>query len=93
MTIAAHDVDVAARAFWAQPWAVREEGFTRLRREDPISWHRPAESDLLRYFQVSPPSVHEMIKTLELNGLIERTPGQARSIRLLVLPEHLPALR
>jgi len=34
-----------------------------------------------------------MIKTLELNGLIERTPGQARSIRLLVLPEHLPALR
>jgi hypothetical protein len=28
-----------------------------------------------------------MIKTLELNGrLIERTPGQARSIRLLVLP-------
>jgi hypothetical protein len=34
-----------------------------------------------------------MIKTLELNGLIERTPGQARNIRLLVLPEHLTALR
>ena len=29
---------------------------------------------------------------LERNGLIERTPGQARSIRLLVQPEHLPRL-
>jgi DNA-binding MarR family transcriptional regulator len=52
----------------------------------------PAESDLQRYFQVSPPSVHEMIKTLERNALIERTPGQARSIRLLVQLEHLPRL-
>jgi hypothetical protein len=52
----------------------------------------PAESDLERYFQVSPPSVHEMIKTLERNGLIERTPGQARSIRLCVQPENLPRL-
>jgi repressor LexA len=52
----------------------------------------PAESDLERYFQVSPPSVHNMIKTLERNGLIEKTPGQARSIRVLVLPEHLPKL-
>jgi hypothetical protein len=53
----------------------------------------PAELDLERYFQVSPPSVHEMIKTLERNGLIERTPGQARSIRLCVLPENLPRLK
>ena len=52
----------------------------------------PAETDLQRYFRVSPPSVHEMIKTLERNLLIERTPGQARSIRLLVAPEHLPQL-
>jgi len=33
-----------------------------------------------------------MIKTLERNGLIRRTPGQARSIQLQVRPEHLPAL-
>jgi hypothetical protein len=52
----------------------------------------PAESDLERYFQVSPPSIHDMIKTLERNGLIERTPGRARSIRLLVQPEYLPRL-
>jgi DNA-binding MarR family transcriptional regulator len=52
----------------------------------------PAESDLERYFQVSPPAIHDMIKTLERKGLIKRTPGQARSIRLRVQPEHLPRL-
>ncbi|HEY6852472.1 MAG TPA: hypothetical protein VI320_40455 [Terracidiphilus sp.] len=57
-----------------------------------IHGRAPAESDLQQYFQTSPPTVHQMIKTLELNGLIERTPGQARSIRLLVRPEHLPTL-
>jgi len=53
----------------------------------------PAELDLQEYFRVSPPSVHEMIKTLERKGLIERTPGKARSIRLMVEPEHLPPLK
>ena len=53
----------------------------------------PAESDLERYFQVSPPAIHDMIKTLERNGLIEKKPGQARSIRLLVQPENLPRLK
>jgi hypothetical protein len=57
-----------------------------------IRHQAPAESDLERYFRVSPPAIHDMIKTLERNGLIERTPGQARSIRLLVRPEHLPRL-
>lgn len=57
-----------------------------------IHGQAPAESDLQRYFRVSAPSVHEMIKTLERNGLIRRTPGQARSIQLQVQPEHLPAL-
>jgi DNA-binding MarR family transcriptional regulator len=52
----------------------------------------PAESDLQYCFRVSPPAIHDMIKTLERNGLIERKPGQARSIRLLVQPEHLPRL-
>jgi repressor LexA len=52
----------------------------------------PAESDLEHYFRVSAPSIHGMVKTLERNGLIEKTPRQARSIRLLVQPEHLPPL-
>jgi Mn-dependent DtxR family transcriptional regulator len=57
-----------------------------------IHHQAPAETDLQLYFRVSPPSIHEMIKTLERNGLIQKTPGQARSIRLLVKPEHLPRL-
>ncbi len=52
----------------------------------------PAEADLQRYFQVTPPSVHQMILTLERNGFIERTPWQARSIRLLIPREELPDL-
>ena len=52
----------------------------------------PAESEMQQYFRVSPPSVHHMILTLETQGLIERTPGQARSIRLLVTREELPDL-
>jgi hypothetical protein len=58
-----------------------------------IHGQAPSEADLERYFRVSPPSVHEMIKTLERNGLIERTPGEARSIRLLVEAQHLPQLK
>jgi len=52
----------------------------------------PAELDLQYYFRVSPPAIHDMIKTLERNGLIEKQPGQARSIRLLVAPQYLPRL-
>src|SRR5262249_30493975 len=52
----------------------------------------PSEADLQQYFQVSPPSVHQMILTLETRGLIERTPGQARSIHLLISREELPDL-
>ena len=53
----------------------------------------PAEADLQRFFQVTPPSVHQMVLTLERAGLIHRQPGVARSIRVLVEPEALPALR
>jgi len=41
---------------------------------------------------VTPPSVHQMILTLERAGLIRRQPGVARSIEVLVPPEHLPLL-
>ena len=57
-----------------------------------IHGRAPAESDLERYFRVSPPVVQQMIKTLERNGLIGRTPGQARSIRLLIESDKLPRL-
>lgn len=57
-----------------------------------IHGRAPAELDMQRYFQVSPPSVHQMVLRLEANGLIERTPWQGRSIRLLVPREELPDL-
>ena len=52
----------------------------------------PSEAEMQQYFRVSPPSVHQMILALEARGLIARTPGQARSIQLLIPCEQLPDL-
>jgi Mn-dependent DtxR family transcriptional regulator len=52
----------------------------------------PAEAAMQRYFCVSPPSVHEMVKTLERRGYIDREPGKPRSIRLLLPRAKLPDL-
>jgi DNA-binding MarR family transcriptional regulator len=53
----------------------------------------PAEADMQRHFGVTPPSVHQMVLTLERAGLIRRQPGVPRSIELLVAPEDLPILK
>jgi len=53
----------------------------------------PAETDMQRRFGVSPPSVHQMVLTLERLGLIRRQPGVARSIEVLLAPKDLPVLR
>ena len=52
----------------------------------------PAQTDIQRHFKVSPPSVHQMVLTLERRGLLRRTPGQARSLEVLVPSEELPSL-
>jgi DNA-binding MarR family transcriptional regulator len=52
----------------------------------------PAEADMQRHFGVTPPSVHQMVLTLERAGLIRRKPGVARSIEVLVNPKDLPDL-
>lgn len=57
-----------------------------------INGQAPAERDMERYFKISPPSVHQMVVTLEKKKLIARTPGVGRSIRLLVPREQLPDL-
>lgn len=57
-----------------------------------VNGRAPAEADMQRHFSVSPPSVHQMILTLETNGFIERIPRQGRSIRLLLACEDLPDL-
>ena len=41
---------------------------------------------------VSPPSVHQMVLTLERAGLIRRQPRTPSSIELLVDPNQLPDL-
>jgi DNA-binding MarR family transcriptional regulator len=53
----------------------------------------PAHADLLRHFRVTPPSVNQMLITLERQGLIRRHGGVARSIELLIDPSTLPKLR
>ena len=60
--------------------------YTKLHRRPP------SEADIQAYFQVTPPSVHNMIVTLERRGLISKTPGAPRSIRVLVEAELLPPL-
>lgn len=52
----------------------------------------PAETDIARFFGVAPPSVHRMIVELEQRGLLARTAGAARSLRVLVLRAELPEL-
>lgn len=53
----------------------------------------PAEADMQRYFQITAPSVHSMLLTLERRGFIRRVPGQARSVTLLIPSESLPTLK
>ena len=52
----------------------------------------PSEAEMQVYFGVTPPTVHQMILSLEKKGLITRTPGQARSIRILLPRRELPDL-
>ena len=58
-----------------------------------VNGRPPAQADMQRYFRVTPPTVHQMVLTLERAGLIRRQPGLARSIEVLVAPEYLPVLR
>ncbi|MFV1980119.1 MAG: LexA family protein [Rhodothermia bacterium] len=57
-----------------------------------INGRPPAEADLQRHFRVTPPSVHDMVLRLEAAGHLARTPGQARSLIVLVSPALLPVL-
>ena len=61
--------------------------YTKLNRRPP------AESDMQRFFEVTPPTVHRMVVELENRGLIQRQPGKARTIQVLVPTEEVPALQ
>lgn len=57
-----------------------------------VNGRPPAERDMQYFFRVSPPSVHQMLIGLEQKQLIERTPGQPRSVVVLLHPTQLPVL-
>jgi len=57
-----------------------------------VNGQPPAEADMQRYFKVTPPSVHQMVLTLEKQRLIERVPGMGRSIKVLLSRDELPEL-
>jgi DNA-binding MarR family transcriptional regulator len=49
-----------------------------------VNGRPPAQADMQRFFQVTPPTVHQMLLTLEKAALISRCPGAARSIAVQV---------
>src|SRR3979490_438984 len=63
------------------------DAYTRVHRRPP------AEREMQRHFGVTPPSGHQVVRTLERAGLIRRQPGVPRSIEVLVPPEDLPVLQ
>ena len=58
-----------------------------------LNGRSPAESDIQRYFGVSPPTVHQMVVKLESLGLIMRKSGVARSIQVMASPDDIPELK
>ncbi len=58
-----------------------------------LNGYPPAVADIQSYFGVTPPTAQNMIVRLTKLGLISRTPRTPRSIRVLLPPDELPALR
>lgn len=58
-----------------------------------VNGRPPAEAEMMRFFQVTPPTVHRMVVTLEHARLISRQPGKARSIAVQIHKEELPRLK
>ena len=60
--------------------------YTKLHRQ------APAQAEIQERFGATPPTVHQMILTLERNGFISRIPGEARSLKVLVDEAEIPDL-
>ena len=58
-----------------------------------VNGQPPAEHEMMRFFQVTPPTVHRMVVALEHLGLISRQPGRPRTITVLVHENDLPRLK
>lgn len=57
-----------------------------------VNGQPPAESDIQRFFGVTPPTAHNMVIELERRGLLARTPRAARSLRVLIPADQIPPL-
>jgi DNA-binding MarR family transcriptional regulator len=57
-----------------------------------VNGRPPAEADMMRFFRATPPSVHQMVLSLEKAGLISRQPRMPRSIAVLLDRSALPEL-
>lgn len=79
---------VSGRPSRAKPPTPKQQAYLDFIR-DYIALHRapPAETDMVAFFRVSPPSVHRMVTTLAEKGFITKTAGQSRSIRLVATKE------
>jgi DNA-binding MarR family transcriptional regulator len=76
----------------AQPTPREGQYLAFIHHYTKLNGQPPAEADLQRHFGTRPSAMHQMVLTLEKRGLIERTAGVARSIRVLVPREQLPEL-
>ena len=85
-------LDQEATAATAQFTAKQGQYLAFIWAYSQINGRAPAEADFQRYFKVTAPSVHQMLKTLDQLGLIDKPPGVARGIQLLVPPQQLPIL-
>ncbi len=52
----------------------------------------PSENEIATFLGVYGPSAHQMILRLEARGILARTPGQPRSIRILLPRQEIPDL-
>lgn len=77
----------------AEPTARQGQFLACIHHYRMVNGGAPAEAGMQRYFQITPPSVHSMVLTLEQRGFISRVPGQARSITLIASPDSLPPLK
>ena len=70
--------------------ALQGQYLAYIRAYSVVHRRAPSEAALREFFEVT--VVHQVILTLERKGLTSRTPGQARSLRLLVPTASLPEL-
>ena len=70
----------------------QEQYFAFIHAYRRLHGRAPAETNIQRFFRVSPPSVHQMLLTLERAGLISRQARIARSVTLTIDPQQLPEL-